>query len=103
MAPESVSGSGSVMNSMPKLAMIGQALRAVATVTNPAPARSAAFAASAAAPVLPIDRRLDALGNVRWVRRGAGELRAGRKPDLVVDDEMDRAARAVARQAGEAE
>ena len=49
------------------------------------------------------DRRLDALGDVRRIGRGAGELRAGGEADLVVDDEMDRAAGAVAGQAGEAQ
>ena len=49
------------------------------------------------------DRRLDALGDVRRVRRGPPELRAGGEADLVVDDEMDRAAGAVAGEPGEAE
>src|SRR6185369_8394917 len=49
------------------------------------------------------DRRLDALGDVRRVRRRAPELRAGREADLVVDDEMDRAAGAIAGKAGKAE
>ena len=49
------------------------------------------------------DRRLDRLGDVRRIRRGARELRAGGEADLVVDDEVDRAAGAVAGQAGEAE
>ena len=47
------------------------------------------------------DRRLDALGDVGGVRRRAAELRAGREADLVVDDEMDRAAGAVAREGPE--
>ena len=42
------------------------------------------------------DRRLDALGHVRRIGRGARELRAGGEADLVVDDEMDRAAGGVA-------
>jgi hypothetical protein len=49
------------------------------------------------------DRRLDRLGDVRRVRRGPRELRAGGEADLVVDHEMDGAAGAVAGQAGEAE
>ena len=49
------------------------------------------------------DRRLDRLGDVRRIGRRARELRAGGEADLVVDDEMDRAAGAVAGQAGEAE
>src|SRR5439155_636402 len=55
IAPESVSGSGSVMNSMPRDATTGKALSAVATVTRPAPARNAARAARAAAPVSPTE------------------------------------------------
>src|SRR4051794_29326936 len=38
------------------------------------------------------DRRLDALGDVGGIRRRPAELRARREADLVVDDEMDRAA-----------
>src|SRR5438067_12294855 len=49
------------------------------------------------------DRRLDALGHVRWIRGRARELRAGGEADLVVDDEMNRAARRVAGQPGEAQ
>ena len=49
------------------------------------------------------DRRLDALGDVRRIGRGTRELRAGGETDLVVDDEVDRAAGGVARKAGEAE
>ena len=49
------------------------------------------------------DRRLDALGDIRRVRRGARKLRAGGKADLVVDDEMDRAAGRVAGQARKAQ
>ena len=49
------------------------------------------------------DRGLDHLGHVgRVVRRPRG-LRRGREPDLVVDDEVDGAARAVAREPGEVE
>ena len=43
------------MNSMPSDAMTGRALSAVATVTRPAPARNAARAARAAAPVFPTE------------------------------------------------
>jgi hypothetical protein len=49
------------------------------------------------------DRRLDHLGHVRRIGRGARELRRGGEADLVVDDEMDGAAGAVAGQAGKAE
>ncbi len=49
------------------------------------------------------DRRVDHLGDVRAVGRRAREARRGREPDLVVDDEMDGAARAIAAQAGEIE
>ena len=49
------------------------------------------------------DRCLDCFRHVRAIGRGATELRAGGEADLVVDDEMDRAAGAVAGQAGEAE
>ena len=49
------------------------------------------------------DRRLDRLGDVRRIGRRARELRAGGEADLVVDDEVDRAAGLVAGQAGEAE
>ena len=49
------------------------------------------------------DRRLDALGDVGRVRRGARELRAGGEADLVVDDEVDGAAGRVAGQAREAQ
>ena len=49
------------------------------------------------------DRRLDRFRHVRRVGRRAAELRAGGEADLVVDDEVDRAAGAVAGQAGEAE
>ena len=55
IVPASVSGSGSVMYSIPNAATMGRALAAVATVTSPAPARKAAIAASAAAPVLPTE------------------------------------------------
>ena len=55
IVPASVSGSGSVMYSIPREATMGKALAAVATVTKPAPARSAALAASAAAPVFPTE------------------------------------------------
>jgi hypothetical protein len=49
------------------------------------------------------DRRLDALGDVRRIGRGARELRARREADLVVDDEVDAAAGIVAADAREAE
>ena len=49
------------------------------------------------------DRRLDHLRDVRAVGRGARVARVGGEADLVVDDEVDRAAGAVAAQAGEAE
>ena len=49
------------------------------------------------------DRRLDDLGDVGRVRRRARELRRGGEADLVVDDEMDRAAGRVAGDAREAE
>ena len=42
------------------------------------------------------DRRLDRLGDVGAVQRRAGVLRRGREADLVVDDQVDRAADAVA-------
>ena len=49
------------------------------------------------------DRRLDQLGDVGRVRRRARVARIGGEADLVVDDEMQRAAGAVAAQAREAE
>ena len=51
----SVSGNGSLMASRISEATTGWALADVATVTRPAPARIAARAARAAAPVLPTD------------------------------------------------
>ena len=53
MLPDSVSGSGSVINSGACDAISAMALWAEATVTSPAPARSADSPAIAAAPVLP--------------------------------------------------
>src|SRR5579883_624335 len=49
------------------------------------------------------DRRLDQLGDVGGVRRRARIARIGGEADLVVDDEMDRAAGAMAAKAGKAE
>ena len=49
------------------------------------------------------DRRLDHLGDVGGIGRGARIARIGREADLVVDDEMHRAAGAVAAQARQAE
>src|SRR5579883_108817 len=49
------------------------------------------------------DRRLDQFRDVGRVRRRARIARIGREADLIVDDEMDRAAGAVAAQAGKAE
>ncbi len=49
------------------------------------------------------DRRLDHLGDVGGVGRGAGEARIGGEADLVVDDEVDRAGGAMAAQPGKAE
>ncbi len=49
------------------------------------------------------DRRLDHLGDVGGIGRGAPEARVGGEPDLVVDDDMDRACRAVTAQARQAE
>ena len=49
------------------------------------------------------DRRLDHLGDVRGIRRGARITRIGSEPDLIVDDEMHRAAGAVAAQSRQAE
>ena len=49
------------------------------------------------------DRRLDQLGDVRRIGRGARIARIGGEADLVVDDEMERAAGAMAAQAREAE
>ena len=49
------------------------------------------------------DRRLDHLGDVGRIRRRAREARIGGEADLVVDDEMHRAAGAMAAQAGQAE
>src|SRR5436190_11221665 len=48
-------------------------------------------------------RHLRYLRRVGRVDRGAAQLRRCRKADLIVDDEMDRAARAIADQAGELE
>ena len=45
------------------------------------------------------DRRLDSQRHIRGIGRGARIHRARREADLVVDDEVDRAARAVALQA----
>ena len=49
------------------------------------------------------NRRLDHLGDVGRIRRGARIARIGGKPDLVIDDEMQRAAGAVAAQSGKPE
>ena len=49
------------------------------------------------------DRRLDHLGDVGRVGRRARIARIGREPDLIVDDEMHRAAGAMTAQAREAE
>ena len=49
------------------------------------------------------DRRLDHLGDVGRIGRRARVARIGGEADLVVDDEVDRAAGAVALQAGQAE
>ena len=49
------------------------------------------------------DRRLDQLGDVGRIGRGARVARVGGEADLVVDDEMDRAAGAVALQPRQAE
>jgi hypothetical protein len=49
------------------------------------------------------DRRLDHLGDVGRIGRGSGEARIGGEADLVVDDEMQRAAGAMAAQARKAE
>ena len=49
------------------------------------------------------DRRVDDLGDVGRIGRGAGEARRRGEADLVVDDEMERAAGAVAAQARKAE
>ena len=49
------------------------------------------------------DRRLDQLGDVGRIRRGARIARIGGEADLVVDDEMQRAAGPVAAQTREAE
>ena len=49
------------------------------------------------------DRRLDHPGDVGGVGRGARGARRGREADLVVDDDVDRAAGAVAAQLGQVE
>ena len=49
------------------------------------------------------NRRLDHLGDVGRIRRRARIARIGGEADLIVDDEMHRAAGAVAAQAGQAE
>ena len=49
------------------------------------------------------DRRLHHARDVRRVRRGAGEARRRRETDLIVDDEVDRAADAMAFEARQAE
>ena len=49
------------------------------------------------------NRRLDHFRHIRRIRGASRETRAGRKADLVVDDEVDRPAGAVAAQSGEAE
>ena len=59
--------------------------------------------ASGSSPLHVEDRRLDHLGHVGRIGRGAREARIGGEADLVVDDEVDRAAGAVALQARQAE
>ncbi len=59
--------------------------------------------ASGSSPLHVEDRRLDHLGDVGRIGRGARIARIGGEADLVVDDEMDRAAGAVALQARQAE
>ncbi len=49
------------------------------------------------------DRRFDHARDVRGIRRGAAEARRGREADLVVYDEVDRSAGAVAAKARQAE
>ena len=49
------------------------------------------------------DRRLHHLGDVARIRRGAGELRRGGEAHLIVDDEVDGAAGAVAGEVRESE
>ena len=49
------------------------------------------------------DRRVDHLGDVGGVGRGAREARRGGEADLIVDDEMQRAAGAMAAQTRQAE
>ena len=49
------------------------------------------------------NRRLGCLGHVRWIRPGVGIFRVRRKANLIVDDDVDRAAGAIAAQAGEVE
>ena len=49
------------------------------------------------------DRRLHTLGHIAWIGRGARELRAGGKADLIVDDEVDTATGVVPTDAGETE
>ncbi len=49
------------------------------------------------------DRRLDHLGDVGGIRRGAPEARTGGEADLVVDDDVDRTGGAVAPEARQAE
>src|SRR5262245_49177437 len=49
------------------------------------------------------DRRIDHLGDVGGVGRGARKARRGRETDLIVDDEMQRAAGTVSAQPGKAE
>ena len=49
------------------------------------------------------DRRLDHLGDVGGIGRGARIARLGGEADLIVDDEMDRAAGAMALEARKAE
>ncbi len=55
MLPLAVAGSGSVIISGVCAATIGSTGSGVATVTSPAPARSAAHDASTAAPLFPTD------------------------------------------------
>ena len=49
------------------------------------------------------DRRLDHLRHVGWIRRGTRIARIGGEADLVIDDEVDRAAGAMALEARQAE
>jgi hypothetical protein len=75
---------GTVMASRSLLSRMSLTLVGVATVTKPAPLRSAAFAASAAAPVLPTEpAMIPACPNVPlWADRGRAGSKRRHSPNV---------------------